>query len=302
VTGLAKLANLRGDFADAERMHESVLKERVESEGPESADIAMDLMNLAADSLYAERYARSRELAQQAHAMLERTVGPRHARNIYVDNVLGLSQGNAGDIDAGMTTLRGAIALARATLQPGAMMIGNVIGSLGSVQLLAGDYAAAAVTLTEARTLNKASKNPRHGVTTMLLGLAQLRLQAADALATLRDAREIMAAQPSSNDVAYTTWGQAAYAAALAAASDAAEAERLAREARATLLASPRAKSVRLGEVDLLLAEVLDRNKRADEARTLRAEALATFQRVYGPDHARTRAVAAQESASGRNQ
>jgi len=29
---------------------------------------------------------------------------------------------------------------------------------------------------------------------------------------------------------------------------------------------------------------------------------LATFQRVYGPDHARTRAVAAQESASGRNQ
>ncbi|HET7063280.1 MAG TPA: serine/threonine-protein kinase, partial [Rudaea sp.] len=53
VTGLAKLANLRGDFADAERMHESVLKERQESEGPESADIAMDLMNLAADSLYA---------------------------------------------------------------------------------------------------------------------------------------------------------------------------------------------------------------------------------------------------------
>jgi len=234
--------------------------------------------------------------------MLEHAVGPRHARNIYVDNVLGLAQANAGDIDAGMTTLRGTIELARATLQPGAMMIGNVIGSLGSVQLLAGDYAAAAVTLTEARALNKAAKNPRLGVTAMLLGLTQLRLQGTDALATLRDAREIMAAQTSSTDVAYATWGQAAYAAALAAAGDAAEAERLAREARATLLASPRAKSVRLGEVDVLLAEVLDRNKRADEARTLRAEALATFQRVYGPDHARTRAVAAQESASGRNQ
>jgi serine/threonine-protein kinase len=69
VTGLAKLANLRGDYADAERMHESVLKERRKSEGPESADIAMDLMNLAADSLYAERFARSQELAQQAHAI-----------------------------------------------------------------------------------------------------------------------------------------------------------------------------------------------------------------------------------------
>jgi serine/threonine-protein kinase len=298
VTGLAKLANLRGDFADAERMHESVLKERQESEGPESADIAMDLMNLAADSLYAERYARSEELAKRAHAMLEHTVGPRHARSIYVDNVLGLAQANAGDIDAGIATLRGAIELARATLQPGAMMIGNVIGSLGSAQLLAGDHAAAITTLTEARALNKASKNPRHGVTTMLLGLVQLRLQQTDALATLREAREIMAAQPSSSDIAYTTWGQAAYGAALAAAGDVAEGERLAREARATLLASPRAKSVRLGEVDVLLAEVLDRDTRTEEARTLRAEALATLQRVFGPDHPRTRAVAAQAAAA----
>ena len=311
VTGLAKLANLRGDFADAERMHESVLKERRESEGPESADIAMDLMNLAADSLYSEHFARSRDLAQQAHAMLERTLGPRHARNIYVDNVLGLAQGNAGDVDAGIATLRGTIELARATLQPGALMVGNVIGSLGSVQLLAGDPTAAIVTLTEARSLNKASKNPRYGVTTMLLGLAQLRLRGTDALATLRDAREIMAAQPASNDVAYRTWGQAAYAAALAATGDATEAERLAREARATLLASPRAKSVRLGEIDVLLADVLDHNasgldnpehgRNAQEAQTLRAEALETFQRVYGPDHPRTRAAAAQVASSERS-
>jgi serine/threonine-protein kinase len=294
VTGLAKLANLRGDYADAERMHESVLKERQESEGPESADIAMDLMNLAADSLYSERYAQSADLANRAHAMLEHTVGPRHARNIYVDNVLGLAQGNAGDVNGGIATLRGAVDLARATLQPGALMIGNVIGSLGSVQLLAGDHAAAVVTLTEARTLNKASKNPRHGVTTMLLGLTLLRQQSSDALATLREAREIMAAQPSSNDIAYTTWGQAAYGAALAAAGDAAEGERLAREARATLLASPRAKSVRLGEIDALLAEILERKAGTDEARTLRAEALTTFQRVYGEEHPRTRVAAAQ--------
>jgi serine/threonine-protein kinase len=142
--------------------------------------------------------------------------------------------------------------------------------------------------------MNKASKNPRHGVTTMLLGLTLLRQQSSDALATLREAREIMAAQPSSNDIAYTTWGQAAYGAALAAAGDAAEGERLAREARATLLASPRAKSVRLGEIDALLAEILERKAGTDEARTLRAEALTTFQRVYGEEHPRTRVAAAQ--------
>ena len=165
VTGLAKLANLRGDYTDAGRMHEAVLRERTASEGPDSADIAMDLMNLAADALYAERYADAEALAQRAHAMLERTLGPRHARSIYVDNVLGLAQGNAGHVDVGIATLRNTVDLARATLQPGAMMIGNVLGSLGSVQLLAGDNAAAATTLSEARTLNEAAKNPRRGIT-----------------------------------------------------------------------------------------------------------------------------------------
>jgi serine/threonine-protein kinase len=124
VTGLAKLANLRGDFADAERMHESVLKERRESEGPESADIAMDLMNLAADSLYSEHFARSRDLAQQAHAMLERLSDLVMRATSTSTMSSGSPRRNAGDVDAGSTTLRGTIDLARATLQPGAMMIG----------------------------------------------------------------------------------------------------------------------------------------------------------------------------------
>ena len=88
-------------------------------------------------------------------------------------------------------------------------------------------------------------------------------------------------------------WGEAAYAAAVAARGDMGESERLARAARASLLASPRANSVRLGEVDLLLADVLERNSLAAEARQTRAEGLAAFQRVYGPEHPRTRAAQA---------
>jgi tetratricopeptide (TPR) repeat protein len=291
VTGLAKLANLRGDYADAGRMHEAVLRERTASEGPDSPDIAMDLMNLAADALYAERYAQAETLAQSAHAMLERTLGPHHARSIYVDNVLGLAQGSAGRTDAGIATLRAALELARATLQPGAGMIGNVLSSLGSVQLLAGDDAAAILTLGEARTLNDAAKNPRRAMTAMLLGVAQLRSGNAEALTTLHEAGAAMAAQSSSNDPAFVAWGEAAYAAALAAHGDVVEGERRARAARASLLASPRANSVRLGEVDLLLGDVLERNSHFDEARQRREEALATFQRVYGAEHPRTRAA-----------
>jgi hypothetical protein len=59
-------------------------------------------------------------------------------------------------------------------------------------------------------------------------------------------------------------------------------------------VASPRATSARLGEIDALLVEVLDRKSSADEARDLRAEALATFERVYGSEHPRTRAPSAQ--------
>ena len=295
VTGLAKLANLRGDYADAERAHEAVLRERQASEGPDSADIAMDLMNLAADSLYAERYAQAESLAQRAHAMLERTVGARHARSIYVDNVLGLAQASNGDTQASLDTLRNTVELARKTLQPGAMMIGNVTGSLGSAQMLAGDYAGAITTLTEARALNDASKNPRRAQTSMLLGVLQLRTGNADALATLRDAREAMQALASkqSSDIAFTTWAQAAYGAKLAITGDIAQGERLAREARAQLLASPRAQSVRLGEIDALLADILERRHETAEAHSLREEALATLTRVYGAQHPRTRMMAA---------
>ena len=298
VTSLAKLANLRGDHADAERMHEAVLRERTASEGPASADIAMDLMDLAADALYAERYAQAETLAQRAHAMLERTLGPHHARSIYVDNVLGLAQGNAGHVDAGIATLRGASELARATLQPGAMMIGNIIGALGSVQLLAGDSEGAIANLTEARKLNDAAKNPRRALTATMLGIAQLRGGRTEALATLRDARAEMAAQKFS-DIAYVAWGQAAYGAAVAAHDELAEGERMVREARTNLLASASAQSVRLGDIDLLLAEVLDRKAAPDEARKLRQEALAAFQRVWRR-HPRTRAAAALLDAKWR--
>jgi serine/threonine-protein kinase len=129
----------------------------------------------------------------------------------------------------------------------------------------------------------------------MLLGIAQMRQQlTAEALETLRDARATMAAQTPASDVIYSSWCQAAYAAALAANGDTAEGARLGREARAKLLASPRASSVRLGEIDDLLADIRERAGEKAEARTLREEALATFRRVYGETHPRTRAIAAQ--------
>ncbi|MEO5558193.1 MAG: serine/threonine-protein kinase, partial [Dokdonella sp.] len=160
MTGLAKLANAAGNNAEALRLHETVLKERQIIDGAESQDMAMDLMNLAADAFYAEHYVESEALAVRAHEMLVKRVGTEHARLIYVDNMLGLAQAYAGHVSEGIATLTTVEQHARATLKPDAPMIGTVLGSLGNARNLNHDVEGALAALTESRRilgLNKQS-------------------------------------------------------------------------------------------------------------------------------------------------
>ncbi|MBA8885338.1 serine/threonine-protein kinase [Dokdonella fugitiva] len=296
LTGLAKMANLAGDRAEAQRMHEAALAERTAIEGPDSPDIAMDLMNLASDALYQERYAQAEELATRAHAMLERTLGKGHARAIYVDNVLGLAQLYTGHLDLAVATLGAAVAQARATLQPGAPMIAITLSAFGSAQYYAGDDAASIASLREARSIMDAGKIPRRGRTKLMLGLAEWRAHDPAALATLADSRADLAHSP--DDLAFLAWADAAYGAVLAGRGEREEGERFARAARARLAASSESGSVRMAEVDRLLAGIIERGA-PDEARALREEALATCRRVYGEAHPRTRALVAELATGG---
>ena len=294
LTGLAKMANFAGDRAEAQRMHEAALAERTAAEGPDSPDIAMDLMNLASDALYQERFAQAEDLATRAHAMLERTLGKGHARAIYVDNVLGLAQLYTGHFDLALATLAATVAQARATLQAGAPMIAIPLSALGTTQYFAGDDAAAIASLREARTIMDAGKVARRGRTKLMLGLAEWRARDPAAPATLADSRADLAHSP--DDIAFLAWADAAYGAVLAARGEQVEGEKLARAARANLTGSGEAGSVRMAEVDRLLAGIIERGA-PDEARTLREEALATCRRVYGDAHPRTRAFAAEFAA-----
>jgi tetratricopeptide (TPR) repeat protein len=297
VTGLAKIANLRGDHASARAMHEEVLRERTVDEGPESPDIAMDLMNLAADMLYDEDFAQAERFAERAHGMLERTAGANHPRSIYVDNVLGLAQSSAGHSAAALATLRGAIDLARATLKPGAGMIGNTIASLGAAHLRARDYPAAIASLREARVLN--ANNPRRGHSELMLGLAELHADPVAARTTLEEARRALAMPGSGGDIQFVALADAAWGAAIAAGGENTQGERIIREARSRLIASPRKDSARRGNIDLLLADVLAREGAHEEARAMREEALAVFRRAYGDEHPETQEVARQLAAAG---
>jgi len=65
------------------------------------------------------------------------------------------------------------------------------------------------------------------------------------------------------------------------------------RDARADLLKGKNADSLRLADIDLLIADIADQSGDAAAARAAREEALSVFRRVLGEMHPRTRALAA---------
>jgi len=293
MTHWAKLENLRGDHAAAYRHHEAVLREHRALQGERSPDIAMDLMNLAGDALYTERYAQAEAQGGQAHAMLIDLLGAEHARRIYVDNVLGLAQANAGHTDAAIATLRGADALARAKLPADSAMHGAIQTSLGAAQFYAGDFTAAIENLREARSIYLKNNDPASGRVLLWLGRAELAAGRPEALATLREARDTLRpGSPGAGD-GFGDLAAAAYAAALARDGDAEQSLAQARAARAELLKGKSADSVRLADIDLLIAGIAAQSGDAASARAAREEAMSVFRRVLGETHPRTQALAA---------
>jgi serine/threonine-protein kinase len=296
MTGLGGMALRRSDYADAEHWSELVLRERMAHEGPRSPDIAMDLQNLANDAMYQEHFAKALSLAQRAHAMLEQVLGPGHPRSIYVDNTLGIAQLYMGQCADATATITNALAVARRNLPPGAHMLGSVLGNLGRAQACAGDAAAGIANLRQARAIASAAHDLNIGTIELRLGTIELQAHDPEAEKTLAASRKDLSATSSrfQDAKANLLWADAAYGDVLVADGKAAEGENLAREARTRIQAYKDSDSSTLAEIDLLLADIRSRQSDTMQAHALREEALQIFERVYGADHPKTRALAAQ--------
>jgi serine/threonine-protein kinase len=296
MTGLAKMANRRSDFAEGQRWYAQVLQERLAQEGPQSQDIAMDLFNLGACALYQEHYTQAADLMQRAHAMLERTLGSGHPRFIYVDLGLGVALTKAGDEERAIPTLVKTLALARANVKPGTEIIGTIESALANAEWYAGNDAEAIAYAQSAREILAAAHAPALGVVELTLGRAQLRAHVPQALRTLADSRRHLQADSAraAGNAKFLALAQAAQGAALAQGGDAAQGEQEARAARTNLLAVYPAGGEKLGEIDAYLADILAAQGKAAAAHDLRVEALATFKRVYGDAHPVTRALVLQ--------
>jgi hypothetical protein len=299
MTGLSAMALRRDDYAQAQQWTELVLHERQAREGPSSSDIVMDLMNMASIAGYQENFGEGLALARRAHAMLEQVFGPGHPRSIYVDNALGVAQIEAGQCADAVTTLSAAAAVARKNLPPGARMLGVVLSNLGRAQSCNGDDAAAIADSREALDIANAAHDPksRSGIE-LRLGLIELHAHADAALSTLDAARnDLVANAQITEQSAKSLWAQAAYGDALAMHGKAAAGAKLARDARDAMKAGKDRDSVILGELDLLLADALDRQSQTADARSVREEALTIYRHVYGNDHPQTRELAAKLGA-----
>jgi len=294
-TGLAKLANMAGDYAAARALHEAVLSQRRKLDGAESPDIAMDLMNLAADAHYTERYAEAEAMALRAHAVAVRRLGPAHARMIYVDNVLGLTQAGAGHLTDAIATLTAVEARARATLKPDAPMLALVLGSLGFACYADHDYARALEVLTESHRIAEANRQAQRGRITVRLGLTLLALDRPEALSMLALAHDELT--ESGGHSGFLALADAGHGVAVAHAGDPVAGEREVRDALARLRASGEVDSSRRADIDLMLAELLTGPEHAEEANDLRRDALLVALRVFGPNHPRTRAAQAELAA-----
>jgi len=204
--------------------------------------------------------------------------------------MLGLAQVHAGHTSEALAILNATERRVRATLKPDAPMLGSVLGSLGTARYYTQDYDGALVALSESRRILTDGKQAMRGRVTMRLGIVQLALHESEALVTLETSRRELAESGGSGG--YAACARAAYGVALARAGETANGEKEAREARDDLRAGNDAGSSRLGEIDLMLAELLQRPEQAQEALALRREALAVYRRVFGPAHPRTLALA----------
>jgi len=290
LTAMAKLANRKDDYAQAQRWHEAAMRERIRMAGPQSPDVAMDLMNLAGDALYQERFADAEALALRARDMLTRTAGSDHARMIFIGNLLGLAYLYNGHFEAAEQTFTAALAQAERTLPPGTEIRTTLTSSLAYTRLLMGDSKGALALVAPLRQALVAEGREVSPALELTLGRAQLQAGQAGAAATLARAYASWTAARSRVATApkFAAAARAAMGAALAREGDTAAGLAATRGARADLLASGNGDSVFMAQVDLYHADALAAAGDAAAARQARGQALALYQRKLGMTHPQT--------------
>ncbi|MFO1270282.1 MAG: serine/threonine-protein kinase [Rubrivivax sp.] len=192
--GAALNAIDRGAFDEAESLAleaRAVARERLGPNGPDAAGAALAL---ATAHRYARHFEQSRQVAEEALALVRAAYPPRHPRLMEAQSLYGRVLADLGQLAAGIEQLEAAARLAKELHGPDSVQAATLRQNLVAYQIDWGDTAAAVDNGREALRVIGAQATPEsftHAATTSALGQALLADgRAEEALVPLQSAAE----------------------------------------------------------------------------------------------------------------
>jgi eukaryotic-like serine/threonine-protein kinase len=293
-TTLLRIANVQGRHADAVAIGTRNLDERRKLLGADSPALAVDWNNLAATQLTLDRYADAEKGFREAARLLALDPKSPESRQAWLENGLGSALWSLGRTDDARRELLQAQEIAVRTLGPDHELVALTLLNLGATGRREGRTAEALERLEAARAIYAKQNHPQLARVDLERGLALLQLgRDREAERVLTALLEGFAQRPQDRSEvrfrAMTALGLAR--ARLGGGPAAAE---LAREGLAELDRNGLAESDDYAYGALSLAEILERQGAADEARQWRERAHAILVKLLGADHLVLRAEGAR--------
>jgi serine/threonine-protein kinase len=282
---LLRLANVQGRHADAVSIGTRNLEERRALLGADAPALAVDWNNLAASQLALDRYADAERGFREAARLLALDPKAPESRQAWIKNGLGSALWSLGRVEEGRRELEQARDIAVRTLGPQHELVGLALLNLGITGAREGRTAEALEQIEQARAIYSRLNHPQMARVELERGVVFLTLSRdAEAERILADLTAGFAQRPQDrSEVRFRA--MAALGLARARLGRPAEGAVLARDGLSELAKTGLAESDDYAYSAAHLAEILERQGSADEARAWRERSRAILEKLLGPDH-----------------
>jgi tetratricopeptide (TPR) repeat protein len=282
---LLRLANVQGRHADAVDIGTRNLEERRALLGNDAPALAPDWNNLAASQLMLDRHADAERGFREAARLLALDPRAPESRQAWIKNGLGSALWNLGRVEEGRRELEQAREIAVRTLGPQHELVGLTLLNMGVTGGREGRTREALGQLEEARAIYARLNHPQMARVDLERAVVRLALSRdAEAERILDDLIAGFAKRPQDrSEVRFRAL--AALGLARARLGRPAEGATLAHQGLAELETSGMAESDDFGFSAGYLAEILELQGSADEARAWRERSHAVLRKLLGPEH-----------------
>jgi CHAT domain-containing protein/Tfp pilus assembly protein PilF len=151
-----------GKYDEALLPGEQALEIREQALGPDHADVAKSLFNLANIQSDKGDYAKAEPLYRRALEIRERALGPDHISLASYLNNLGLHYSETGDYAKAQPLLRRGLEILERTLGPDNIGLGNTLNNLAGLYNRMGDVIEAERLYTRALAIREKALGPEH--------------------------------------------------------------------------------------------------------------------------------------------